>query len=89
MTEWRNYLAINSIEAQRIEQLLEEYFVDQSTRWWDNGVDKVSLIDDRQWMYDLDQQMEAIFLAYPSLWALKETTNMKLALFVVMEWSVW
>ena len=35
------YVALDSGEAQTIEQLWEEYFADPS-QWWDNRVDKVS-----------------------------------------------
>jgi hypothetical protein len=36
------YTPVESGEAQTIEQVWKEYFVDR-LQWWDNRVDKVSL----------------------------------------------
>jgi hypothetical protein len=42
-------------------------------------------VDERQWMYDLDQQVKRIFLACTRLWATSETRRIEVGLGVF--WS--
>jgi len=78
------YVPVESGEAQRIEQVWEQYFADPS-QWWDNRVNKVSLglpVDVRK----LWKTMRWLFIACTRSWAVWETRSI-LRSQSVLEWS--